>query len=49
MIVLNAAYGIIVRDLSRALRQKGRLVGGLALGFDSLRLPERLRKLLRQV
>jgi len=30
---LSAAYGIIVRDLSRALRQKGRLFGGLARSF----------------
>lgn len=31
--VLAAAYGILVRDLSRALRQRGRLVGGLARSF----------------
>lgn len=31
--VLSAAYGILVRDLSRALRQKGRLFGGLARSF----------------
>jgi ABC-2 type transport system permease protein len=30
---LTAVRGIVVRDLSRALRQKGRLVGGLARSF----------------
>jgi ABC-2 type transport system permease protein len=30
---LAAVYGIIVRDLIRAFRQKGRLVGGLARSF----------------
>jgi ABC-2 type transport system permease protein len=30
---LSAIYGIIVRDLARAFRQKGRLIGGLARSF----------------
>ena len=33
MNVLVAAYAIVVRDLSRALRQKGRLIGGFVRPF----------------
>lgn len=33
MIVASAVYGIVVRDLSRSLRQKSRLVGGVARPF----------------
>src|SRR6266850_8571335 len=30
---LSAVYGIIARDLSRTMRQKGRLLGGIARPF----------------
>jgi len=33
MSVATAAYGIVVRDLSRAMRQKSRLLGGIARPF----------------
>ena len=33
MSVLSTVYGIVVRDLVRAFRQKGRLIGGLARSF----------------
>jgi ABC-2 type transport system permease protein len=33
MMALTAAHGIVVRDLVRAFRQKGRLLGGLARPF----------------
>ena len=31
MSVATAAYGIVVRDLSRAMRQKSRMLGGIAV------------------
>ena len=33
MITMSAIYGIVARDLSRAMRQKGRLIGGIARPF----------------
>ena len=33
MTALTAVHGIVVRDLSRSLRQRSRLIGGLARPF----------------